>query len=291
MNPVTFNAPFVQFLEAMDIDSTMLQSPLIQWDASQFVADDSDQLIARYDEGPNRGLLRLPFSTFRLSGKLDITRNQRIDLVVYTSAASDAVQRRMIVLLHFPEAPGKPTVGYLVRFLVGVEIFPKYQWRCWRLIGGKAVEHIRKTASPDAEAAAIQGVRSAQDFLELIAVEFLNPHIHLCYRAPQLPKGRHVSWQKAREHYVLLHKSHAANTRAAIGKKTIHDGATIDRVAHSRRAHFRMLRSPKFKNKQGHRIWVQSAWVGPKEWTDRSGQIYRIVERDGQGIKTGDSST
>lgn len=109
--------------------------------------------------------------------------------------------------------------------------------------------------------------------------DFGNPHFYLCKKSPTIPQGKTVHWQKQREHFVFLHKSHTANSKQSIGKKCIEDGSTVDRSAHSRRAHSRLLSSPKFKHKQGQRVWVRSAWCGPKEWTDRSGQIYKIVEK------------
>ncbi len=124
----------------------------------------------------------------------------------------------------------------------------------------------------------------AGEWVQKLCIDFQNPHFYLAKKCPKRPNGKSVLWEKAREHYVLLHKGHPANNRILSGKQPISDGPMIDRMAHSRRAHYRLLKSPKFKHKQGQRIWIQSAWVGPKEWADTSGQIYKIVERN--AVKT-----
>lgn len=48
-------------------------------------------------------------------------------------------------------------------------------------------------------------------------------------------------------------------------------------TAHPRRAHERVLRSPKWGKRQGDTVWVKQAWVGPQEWAHKGVQ-YRIVD-------------
>lgn len=89
-------------------------------------------------------------------------------------------------------------------------------------------------------------------------------------------QGKSVEWMKARTHYVLLHRSHPANKNDIIsGAVVSEDKEYIKRQAHSRRAHFRILRSAKFKNKIGQKIRIRSCWVGPKEWKQAS-SIYQL---------------
>jgi len=92
------------------------------------------------------------------------------------------------------------------------------------------------------------------------------------------PKGRSVEWVNARTHYVLLHKSHPANsatvtTGQAVAESTEH----LKRQAHSRRAHDRILRSPRFRHKMGQKIRVKACWVGPLEWKQGT-SIYALVK-------------
>jgi hypothetical protein len=92
-------------------------------------------------------------------------------------------------------------------------------------------------------------------------------------------KGKTIEWMKSRTHYVLLHRSHPANNRLIVPGQNVKEGADyIKRQAHTRRAHSRVLRSPKFKNKIGQTIRIKACWVGPKEW-QQSGSIYRLQER------------
>lgn len=91
-------------------------------------------------------------------------------------------------------------------------------------------------------------------------------------------QGKSVEWQKARTHYVILHRNHPANSKwATVGDNVTPDAGYIKRQAHTRRAHSRILRSPKFKNKIGQTIRIKSCWVGPKEWK-QSGSIYRLKQ-------------
>lgn len=90
-------------------------------------------------------------------------------------------------------------------------------------------------------------------------------------------KGKSVEWTKARTHYVLINKAHPANRKdVATGAEVVTTDAHIKRQAHSRRAHARVLRSPRFRNKQGQIIHIAACWVGPQEWKEPGG-IYRLV--------------
>lgn len=91
-------------------------------------------------------------------------------------------------------------------------------------------------------------------------------------------QGKSVEWMACRTHYVVLHKSHPANkTYVASGEEVQEDARYVKRQAHSRRAHYRILKSPMFRHKLGQRVWVRSTWVGPKEWQQAS-SIYRLYE-------------
>lgn len=91
-------------------------------------------------------------------------------------------------------------------------------------------------------------------------------------------QGKSVEWARSRTHYVILHRAHPANTPELINghMPSVEDSKKhIVRQAHSRRAHFRLLRSSKFRHKAGQRIPIKSTWVGPKEWKQGT-SIYRI---------------
>jgi len=93
-------------------------------------------------------------------------------------------------------------------------------------------------------------------------------------------KGKSVEWVKARTHYVLLHKAHPANSKEVSAGSTVsRNTESIKRQAHTRRAHARVLRSPRFRNKLGLTIHVKATWVGPSEWRE-NGSIYRMIPRN-----------
>lgn len=117
---------------------------------------------------------------------------------------------------------------------------------------------------------------AARHVLFSFFASLLNPHLHLATVRPD-KQGKSVEWMRQRTHFVFIHKSHQANQVGFLGKADISE-KQIQRMAHSRRAHFRVLRHPKYKNKIGQIIHVRSCWVGPKEWQGNSGQIYRIVD-------------
>jgi len=93
------------------------------------------------------------------------------------------------------------------------------------------------------------------------------------------PKG--VEWQRAHSKIVMIHRQHEANNKS-IAKGScvkVNENRHLKRMAHSRRAHTRLLQSPRYKGKAGTRIWIKSTWVGPEEWNDSLGRVYRIVTR------------
>jgi len=103
------------------------------------------------------------------------------------------------------------------------------------------------------------------------------------HRAEVVPatEGKSVEWRRQRTHYTLITHGHPAN-RAEVGSgaRVASDRAgELTRMAHNRRAHYRTLKSARFRYARGKRIFVRAAWVGPKEWRDAGGkQIYRILE-------------
>jgi hypothetical protein len=95
------------------------------------------------------------------------------------------------------------------------------------------------------------------------------------------PREKQISksseWIKARTFYTVVHRRHAANSKSVQQGATVADNSCL-KTAHSRRAHFRILRSEKWGASIGKRIMVRACWVGPKEWIDsESKQVYTVV--------------
>lgn len=109
----------------------------------------------------------------------------------------------------------------------------------------------------------------AIEFLTKLTIDWLNPHLFPARVCPKR-QGKSVEWKQARSHYVMVHKS------ANVSKPTGRHHEVTSRVAHSRRAHWHMLTSDRWKNKKGQRVPVKATWVGPEEWEGQSGQIYTM---------------
>jgi hypothetical protein len=107
--------------------------------------------------------------------------------------------------------------------------------------------------------------------------EYTSPQNFVASVTPD-KKGKSVEWLQTRTHYVLLNRHHPANDKAVMkGAKVAPGEEYIQRRAHSRRAHARILRSPRFRNKVGQTIRVKACWVGPDEW-EQFGSIYRMAK-------------
>jgi hypothetical protein len=117
-------------------------------------------------------------------------------------------------------------------------------------------------------------------YAETLSCVFLSSSHHPALVSPD-PRGRSVEWLAPRSHIVLIHRSCGINNaKFATGSKTettAKYSQSIKKISHARRAHFRILRSPRFIRKIGAKIFVKSTWVGPKEWEDATGQVYKII--------------
>lgn len=117
-----------------------------------------------------------------------------------------------------------------------------------------------------------------------LAYRFMVPSIHVATVHPST-QGKSVEWINRRTRIVMLHKSCSMNRKGATSRDLVSE-RELTRVAHSRRAHTRLLSSPRFKNKVGKRVHVRSSWVGPHSWEDSSGQVYRILKQSTTKTKT-----
>ena len=281
MNAVTFNEPFLGLL-----GKEYLDCPLIDYSKSVFDIEGKAEIVVDFE----KRTFKLPFQTFRVAVRVQ-SKSSNMLFMTYPVNASVEDQHgpgnMTVVFVYYPELRGISKKIFLAQYWLVECTNPN---RKGMIIADCNTELREQLSLGDAKGFK---VIPSEDGVEVLAAittvmlnlcsDFNNPSLYLCKRLPSSPKGRSVEWQKAREHYVLIHKSHSANRKISAGIGPIHDGSTIDRVAHARRAHSRLLSSPRYKAKRGQRIWVQSAWVGPKEWSDHSGQIYKIVDRNKDG--------
>lgn len=110
----------------------------------------------------------------------------------------------------------------------------------------------------------------------ILCYEYLAPH-NFTARVTPATQGKSVEWLRAREHYTVIHRHHAANNATVREGSTVTDSKHATRLAHSRRAHTKVLNHPRYKFKRGQTIFVRASWVGPKEWRDTAGQTYQIL--------------
>lgn len=273
MNSLTFNSVFVPVLKIMGIEESSLQCPLIEWENnSNTISQDDKSLIFGEDK-----TVRFPFESFRVFGRGDGSCKESFKMVIMSDKSTP--KDFQYIPIHRDNYAQSILVLYAINrskivlgSLIGATKDGRACSRPWSF-DGKAIKIIPHESAFREECSA-----GLIFYLLRIAADFMNPHVFLCKKSPQIPHGKSVLWQRAREHYVFLHKSHPSNKIGATGGEAEKGGATVERMAHSRRAHFRLLRSAKYK-KIGQRIWIKSAWVGPKEWKDRSGQIYKIIDK------------
>jgi len=123
-------------------------------------------------------------------------------------------------------------------------------------------------------------VGTSYDGFVKLCYHYLAPHNFSAVVIPST-QGKSVEWRQAREHYVIVHRHHSANNAAHSegAVVTSEKAREAHRIAHSRRAHTRLLRSEKWKNSRGRRVFVKATWCGPKEWRDTAGQTYRLAPR------------
>lgn len=145
-----------------------------------------------------------------------------------------------------------------------------------------AIDVLRGQADMLESSALIASANTPSTFIALfhslmvLSYEYLAPHNFVARVIPST-QGKSVEWLRAREHFTVIHRHHAANNRDVKEGATVSNDGHATRLAHSRRAHTRMLTHPKWTFKRGQRVFVRASWVGPKEWKDTAGQTYQIL--------------
>lgn len=131
---------------------------------------------------------------------------------------------------------------------------------------------------------ALQAMRDQCGQYLMIFAEFckdaMAPTNHMATVAPNQP-GRSVVWLQARTHYTIITHDHPANKASVVHGTRVTDDAAgeLQRLAHSRRAHYRTYKHNRYKYVRGQTKLIHACWVGPKEWQDEGGkQIYKILE-------------
>ena len=277
MNTINFNAPFLAFRKDA---KALAESPLICWSeptGENFNVNDFPEA-----EFPN-GCPRLPFKRFRVDGFYHYLGSGFMKFRAWVETMDEVKGISGYSVALYPEGDEDGAVNLGGRgggiLAVGVAVFTPHPTIRKKVSWLTTKYDISKGKAEKFELGSSMAWNLFGEWMQKLAIDFTNPNLYLCKKLSRMPSGKSIQWVKAREHYVLLHKNHSANRREAPKLGVISDTGNNQRIAHSRRAHYRLLSSPRFKAKQGQKVWIRSAWVGPKEWTDHSGQIYKIVDR------------
>lgn len=137
-------------------------------------------------------------------------------------------------------------------------------------------------------AGAVEANRKQSEWLNRLCCDCANPHTFLAKVLPKGHESRSVEWVKPRAHYVLLHKSHPMNRATPTTEAPSGQGA-IERMAHSRRAHMRLLKSARFTKKRGQIVMVKASWIGPKEWQAAGGSTYVVQPHQALPMPSGNN--
>ncbi len=246
------------------VSRDILTSPL-------FLSDDREDSVLVSKENEDVGWLlaepnALPFKTFRLFLRANSTDRNRDG----TAGFSFWCQHKDGVLISFVQfhGPSGAQRNEILRLNSRSPSEIEFNMR----VGNRWMNNSERLRAPILRDQAKAVWTSLCWFIR----DVTSPANHIAAVYPK-KQGKSVQWLNSRLHYVLLHRSHPANSATvAEGQVVATDDHYLKRTAHTRRAHARVLRSPRFKNKIGQTIFIRSCWVGPKEW-EQSGSIYKLV--------------
>lgn len=254
------------FTQEMPLD--VLKSPLFLWDdveSDKLVSRDNDEVMRLVQQNPNV----LPFKTMRLfvrPNKMDAAAGSK-GFKIWVHHGEDGVLNTRFMRIGLQG--DKDCVIAITTTPDGKNML--MSCRRGKLFMGKDtpadVREITKEYS--------------QALFTTLCWFIRESNLPSNFIASVVPdkKGKSVEWTRARTHYVIINKSHPANNKnVEQGTQVSPDAKDIKRMAHTRRAHTRILRSPFFKNKIGQIIRVKATWCGPSEWK-QFGSIYRMEKR------------
>jgi len=291
MNPTTFNDP-VKKLSSLSFGKShekevsrllgreSLESPLFQWD---FIDNENLKNLFEHDALPDVfssfALLSeneniLPFRRFRLTAKLQGDWSPDRYWISHNGGDLNLIRYREIKSgegassLHFLTLKKGCEIPQCEVNMFGKHISQDFAVECGIQDHVGGLNNWLHHFSP----------------LHWFILDYNSPFNFSAKVTPD-KKGKSVEWLQTRTHYVLINRHHPANDKAVMkGAKVAPGDEYIQRRAHSRRAHARILRSPRFRNKVGQTIRVKACWVGPDEW-QQFGSIYKMVNLSSANIQ------
>ena len=141
-------------------------------------------------------------------------------------------------------------------------------------------EDLGRRQSPDLSPSKGVGEFSQNIFDMMIAVQShkrfiveIEPETHAKRKTRKAKKGRSILPMSQRPVYLSMEPK---EIRETMGLPQV-EGEPGKRAPHERRAHLRMLRSERFRFKQGSLVPVKGSWIGPTKGTTNEGREYRVL--------------
>jgi hypothetical protein len=111
-------------------------------------------------------------------------------------------------------------------------------------------------------------------------LEYLNiPSNNVIQRFPSKIINKSAIYINAKSHYLIVNKNISRSLKA--NNNLIIDGKIHKKYlsSHLRRGYLRMYKHDRFKNMQGKKTWIDSTWVGPREWVGTDNKIYKVINK------------
>jgi len=298
MNPITFNAPFDDMLAEL-VAQHGFCNPTWKWRTAPLFNYTFDEQregeLGKWRTDHPDFVLRLPFETVRLAlTQTDSDKPERGKYRADFLAATSDDSRKLYCLVriktlfdrHLPDAIVKP-IDFVITDVDWQSKIPNTNTDeggylvYYNAMGRYDGKWITSPMRPELDAALGSMINGAMNTLIAFTIDATLPGTHIATVHPDQP-GRSVQWVQQRTHYTLISHGHPANkAEVKHGQHVqVDQAAELARMAHSRRAHYRTLKSERFRFAKGTQVFVKSAWVGPKEWRDAgSRQIYKILNQ------------
>jgi hypothetical protein len=285
MNVIRFNEPLLEATTRWppgNMDAYLAD----EWEISPLfehrMAEESERDMVRAAYG-NDLFTATPFETFRLSASETSDSHNGTYRARYVVSRADGKLNILAIVddLFDPEVRPDSFFGRKPMFLlldIQSEDLQKGEYGYKNMGFGVAGQWLKVTES--VRPMLNEMITGLVDVFGGFLVSAMAPTTHIATVEPA-QNGKSVAWVRQRTHYTLITHGHPANRREVqSGQRVAGDAkGELHRMAHNRRAHYRILSSDRFRFAKGSRVFVRSAWVGPKEWKDEGGrQIYRILD-------------
>jgi hypothetical protein len=276
MNIISFNQWLKSALSSLPSDlikmriDDVLNAPLIVVNSRAFEGSENE---LQYAWNTDKKTLNYPFKVFRYCETYPCPTIGRDD-VTWGFIAIDAKENAFLSLFW-----SKDVSIYALRYVYDMQMLgDTLHMRSEPVAIFRNGEVIIPTNAQKIQTH-ISDINVAGCELRMIA-NIIYPSVHLI-RVRENKPSKSVEWHQAREHYVAMRGDRDAFTVDGQVIRAPKSADFIQRAAHNRRGHFRLLRSDRYTSAKGKRIFIRDAWIGPTEWQPEGGkQIYKVMPRN-----------